>query len=74
MQGVGFGMVLLQGLTRLHVTFALGAARVVCLLWAILAARATVSNRIGPGTVPPDSWLGWSDGWCKLWFLGGVTL
>src|ERR1700712_5595004 len=44
-QGVGFGMILLQTLTRLHFTFTLIAAQVVGSL-ATIAARATAPNRI----------------------------
>jgi alpha-1,3-glucan synthase len=74
-QGVGFGMILLQTLTRLHVTFALIAAQVVGSL-ATIAARATAPNNVGPGTVFPDFSGGFGDGlrepmfWLGLAFQG----
>ncbi|KAL9027124.1 MAG: hypothetical protein Q9196_004310, partial [Gyalolechia fulgens] len=52
-QGVGFGMILLQTLTRFHVTFTLVAAQVLGSVATILA-RATAPNRDGPGTVFPN--------------------
>lgn len=52
-QGVGFGMILLQTLTRLHVTFTLILAQMIGSL-ATIAARASAPNKIGPGTVFPD--------------------
>ena len=53
MQGVGFGMILLQTLTRFHVFFTLIAAQVLGSIATILA-RATAPDKIGPGTVFPD--------------------
>ncbi|KAI4094491.1 MAG: hypothetical protein L6R37_007234 [Teloschistes peruensis] len=52
-QGVGFGMILLQTLTRLHVTFTLIAAQVLGSIATILA-RATAPDKDGPGTVFPN--------------------
>ena len=52
-QGVGFGMILLQTLTRFHVFFTLIAAQVLGSIATILA-RATAPDKIGPGTVFPD--------------------
>ncbi|RAL13908.1 alpha-1,3-glucan synthase [Aspergillus homomorphus CBS 101889] len=53
LQGVGFGMILLNTMTRFHVTFTLLAAQVVGSLATILA-RATAPNKLGPGDVFPD--------------------
>ncbi|KAF1954873.1 hypothetical protein CC80DRAFT_526600 [Byssothecium circinans] len=57
LQGVGFGMVLLQTMTRFHVAFTLCAAQVVGSL-ATIAARATAPDRVGPGAVFPNLALG----------------
>jgi alpha-1,3-glucan synthase len=53
LQGVGFGMILLQTMTRFHVAFTLMAAQVVGSVATILA-RATAPNRLGPGPVFPN--------------------
>jgi alpha-1,3-glucan synthase len=53
LQGVGFGMILLQTMTRFHVVFTLTASQVVGSL-ATIAARATAPDRLGPGTVFPN--------------------
>jgi alpha-1,3-glucan synthase len=61
-QGVGFGMILLQTLTRLHMTFALIAAQVIGSV-ATIVARACVSDNVGPGDVFPNMLIGrWMDG------------
>lgn len=52
-QGVGFGMILLQTLTRFHIAFTLTAAQVVGSV-ATIVARATSPNRLGPGPVFPN--------------------
>jgi len=70
-QGVGFGMILLQTLTRLHVTFTLVAAQVTGSLVTIVA-RATAPNKIGPGTVFPDFSGGWRDGFGEFSFWLGL--
>lgn len=71
-QGVGFGMILLQTLTRLHVTFALAAAQIIGSL-ATIAARASAPDKIGPGTAFPDFsgdvWVGLGSG---MFWLGLV--
>lgn len=55
-QGVGFGMILLQTLTRVHIACVLVAAQVIGSL-ATIAGRATSPTRLGPGDVFPDfSW------------------
>jgi alpha-1,3-glucan synthase len=67
LQGVGFGMILLQTLTRIHISFTLIAAQALGSI-ATIAARASAPNRIGPGDVFPDlSGAPW-DGLQKAWF------
>lgn len=66
-QGVGFGMILLQTLTRIHIAFTLIAAQVLGSVTTILA-RATAPNRIGPGDVFPDFSKGYAEGLSKGWF------
>lgn len=52
-QGVGFGMILLQTMTRFHVAFTLIAAQVIGSV-ATMAARASAPNNLGPGAVFPN--------------------
>ena len=66
-QGCGFGMILLQTLTRVHVAFTLVAAQVLGSIATILA-RATAPNKIGPGEVFPDFSMGVAEGLGKAWF------
>ncbi len=66
-QGVGFGMILLQTLTRFHVLFTLIAAQVLGSVATILA-RATAPDKIGPGDVFPDFSAGAMPGLGKAWF------
>ncbi|KAF2266529.1 hypothetical protein CC78DRAFT_615044 [Lojkania enalia] len=53
LQGVGFGMILLQTMTRFHVGFTLTAAQVVGSV-ATIVARATSPNKLGPGPIFPN--------------------
>ena len=53
LQGVGFGMILLQTLTRGHIAFTLLTAQVMGSI-ATICARAFAPNRIGPGPISPD--------------------
>ncbi|TGO35925.1 hypothetical protein BHYA_0141g00220 [Botrytis hyacinthi] len=72
LQGVGFGMLLLQTLTRVHIAFTLIAAQVLGSI-ATIVARACAPNSIGPGPVFPD----FSDGAAGLgnaWFWIGLIL
>ena len=66
LQGVGFGMVLLQTLTRFHITFTLLAAQVLGSI-ATIAARASAPDNVGPGSVFPNFGLGTS-GLQQPWF------
>ncbi|KAF8306355.1 glycoside hydrolase family 13 and glycosyltransferase family 5 protein [Clavulina sp. PMI_390] len=53
-QGVGLGMILLQTLSRLHVCATLAFSQVIGSI-AVMVARGTAPNRIGPGSVFPDA-------------------
>ncbi|TAQ86379.1 hypothetical protein B7494_g5306 [Chlorociboria aeruginascens] len=57
-QGVGFGMILLQTLTRVHIAFTLIGAQVIGSIFTI-AARASAPDKIGPGSVFPDFSIDW---------------
>ncbi|KAI9741677.1 MAG: Cell wall alpha-1,3-glucan synthase ags1 [Cirrosporium novae-zelandiae] len=70
-QGVGFGMILLQTLTRIHICFTLLAAQVVGSI-ATIMGRAFAPDKIGPGDVFPDFSAGVAEGLSKVWFW--VTL
>lgn len=52
-QGVGFGMILLQTLTRMHICFALLVSQVIGSI-ATICARAFAPNKIGPAGISPD--------------------
>ncbi|KAF2011183.1 glycosyltransferase family 5 protein [Aaosphaeria arxii CBS 175.79] len=72
-QGVGFGMILLQTMTRFHVAFTLTVAQVVGSL-ATIAARATAPDRLGPGGVFPNFALrGFADGAKEGHFWGALV-
>lgn len=71
-QGVGFGMILLQTLTRLHIAYTLIAAQILGSI-ATIAARATAPNRIGPGDSFPDFSTGVFSGLGKVWFWVGLV-
>jgi alpha-1,3-glucan synthase len=66
LQGTGFGMMLLQTMTRFHNNFTLIAAQVLGSIATILG-RATAPNQIGPGPVFPNFALG-PDGLNNGWF------
>jgi alpha-1,3-glucan synthase len=71
-QGVGFGMILLQTLTRVHIAYTLIAAQILGGI-ATMAARATAPNRIGPGDAFPDFSTGFFPGLGKVWFWVGLV-
>ncbi|KAF2864946.1 hypothetical protein BDV95DRAFT_613098 [Massariosphaeria phaeospora] len=78
LQGVGFGMVLLQTMTRFHVAFTLTAAQVVGSI-ATMVARATAPNKLGPGPIFPNlalstDGLGNANFWVALGFQGVVCV
>ncbi|KAL9621193.1 MAG: hypothetical protein Q9160_004325 [Pyrenula sp. 1 TL-2023] len=68
MQGVGFGMILLQTLTRVHIAFTLLAAQVLGSI-ATICARAFAPNKIGPGPISPDVSGGISAIWTPWFFV-----
>ncbi|KAL4964121.1 alpha-1,3-glucan synthase Ags2 [Aspergillus stella-maris] len=53
LQGLGFGMILLQTLTRMHICFTLLASQVLGSI-ATICARAFAPNNIGPGPISPN--------------------
>ncbi|KAK5195631.1 Cell wall alpha-1,3-glucan synthase ags1 [Exophiala xenobiotica] len=71
-QGVGFGMILLATLTRVHVASTLISAQVLGSL-ATIAARACAPNRIGPGPISPDISGTVANIW-QPWFWVGLVL
>ncbi|OLL21883.1 Cell wall alpha-1,3-glucan synthase ags1 [Neolecta irregularis DAH-3] len=75
-QGIGFGMMLLQTLTRVHVAFSLVFAQFVGSITAVLA-RITSPSAIGPGDVFPN-FTNWQFGdgsgpWGKAYFWMGLA-
>ena len=53
LQDVGFGMILLTTLTRVHLTFVLPVAQMIGALVTIIA-RLSAPNKVGPSTVFPN--------------------
>ncbi|TVY93725.1 Cell wall alpha-1,3-glucan synthase [Lachnellula willkommii] len=72
-QGVGFGMILLQTLTRVHIAFTLISAQVIGSV-ATIVARATAPDKLGPGDQFPDFSRGVYPGVTKAWFWVGLLL
>jgi len=66
-QGVGFGMMLLQTLTRIHIAVSLMAAQLIGTA-VTLIAKASAPDRDGPGDVFPDFSAGIVQGLSKPWF------
>lgn len=54
MQGVGLGLILLQTLSRLHVTVTLAFSQIIGAI-VVIIARATAPDSLGAGTVFPDA-------------------
>ncbi|KAJ5734104.1 hypothetical protein N7493_002890 [Penicillium malachiteum] len=65
-QGLGFGIILLQTLTRVHMCFALIASQVLGSI-ATICARAFGPNGVGPGPISPDVTKG-VDAIANAWF------
>ncbi len=63
----GFGMILLQTLTRFHVLFVLIAAQVLGSA-ATMVARATAPDKVGPGSVFPNLCVNSKEGLSQVWF------
>ncbi|KAJ5651230.1 uncharacterized protein N7484_004953 [Penicillium longicatenatum] len=66
LQGLGFGMILLQTLTRMHICFTLLVSQVLGSI-ATICARSFAPNRIGPGPISPDITAG-ADALANGWF------
>lgn len=66
-QGIGFGMMLLQTLTRVHIAVSLLAAQLLGTGITMLA-KATAPDKDGPGDVFPDFSAGILQGISKSWF------
>ncbi|KAJ5232661.1 hypothetical protein N7468_005617 [Penicillium chermesinum] len=66
LQGLGFGMILLQTLTRMHICFTLLVSQVLGSI-ATICARAFAPNKIGPGPISPDITAG-AGALANAWF------
>jgi alpha-1,3-glucan synthase len=66
-QGVGFGMMLLQTLTRIHIAVTLIAAQLLGTV-ITMVAKASAPDRDGPGDVFPDFSAGIIPAVTKPWF------
>ena len=73
LQGVGFGMILLQTLTRFHIVFTLVCAQVLGSI-ATIAARASAPDASGPGTVFPNFAIDGAEGLKHAWFWIALSL
>lgn len=73
LQGVGFGMILLQTLGRFHVSFTVFGAQVIGSL-ATVAARASAPNATGPGPVFPNLAVDLKGGLEHVWFWVPLAL
>jgi alpha-1,3-glucan synthase len=71
-QGVGFGMMLLQTLTRIHIAVSLVLAQILGTVVTMIA-KATAPNAKGPGDVFPDFSAGVAEGLSKPWFWIGLA-
>ncbi|KAJ5929772.1 hypothetical protein N7454_006722 [Penicillium verhagenii] len=81
-QGLGFGIILLQTLTRVHMCFALMASQVIGSI-ATICARAFGPNGLGPGPISPDMTQGahalanawfWVALFCQILICAGFLL
>ena len=71
-QGVGFGMMLVQTLTRIHIAASLAAAQLLGTAITLIA-MASAPDRDGPGTLFPDFSAGVVQAISKPWFLVGLS-
>ncbi|KAE8155104.1 hypothetical protein BDV25DRAFT_169289 [Aspergillus avenaceus] len=69
-QGLGFGIILLQTLTRMHMLFTLICSQVLGSI-ATICARAFAPNNVGPGPISPDPTFGASS-IANAWFWVGL--
>ncbi|KAL3455940.1 hypothetical protein BJX64DRAFT_53383 [Aspergillus heterothallicus] len=65
-QGLGFGIILLQTLTRMHMCFTLIVSQVIGSI-ATICARGFAPNNVGPGPISPDVTQG-VDAVANAWF------
>ncbi|OJJ64734.1 hypothetical protein ASPSYDRAFT_84729 [Aspergillus sydowii CBS 593.65] len=65
-QGLGFGIILLQTLTRMHMCFTLIVSQIIGSI-ATICARAFGPNNLGPGPISPDVTKG-ADAVANAWF------
>ncbi|KAL2820139.1 hypothetical protein BDW59DRAFT_150966 [Aspergillus cavernicola] len=65
-QGLGFGIILLQTLTRMHMCFTLIVSQIIGSI-ATICARAFGPNNLGPGPISPDITMG-ADSVANAWF------
>ncbi|PYH45918.1 alpha-1,3-glucan synthase [Aspergillus saccharolyticus JOP 1030-1] len=81
-QGLGFGIILLQTLTRTHMLFTLICSQVFGSI-ATIAARGFGPNKLGPGPISPDPTVGvsavanawfWVALFCQLIICAGFLL
>lgn len=72
-QGVGFGMILLQTLTRIHIAVSLVVAQILGTAVTMLA-KGIAPNKDGPGDVFPDFSEGIIESISKPWFWVGLAL
>ncbi|KAL4966950.1 alpha-1,3-glucan synthase Ags1 [Aspergillus stella-maris] len=81
-QGLGFGIILLQTLTRMHMCFTLIVSQIIGSI-ATICARAFAPNNLGPGPISPDvtqgiasisnAWF-WVALFCQLLVCAGFLL
>lgn len=72
-QGVGFGMILMQTLTRLHIAFAMAGAQVLGSITSVLA-RASALQPSGPGSLFLNLAVEGVHGLRSAWFWVGLSL
>jgi alpha-1,3-glucan synthase len=72
LQGVGFGMILLQTLTRVHISAALIGSQVLGSAATMLAHAAQSGSGDGPGTLFPSFAAGALPGLASPWFWVGL--
>ncbi|KAL5341190.1 hypothetical protein BJX70DRAFT_395913 [Aspergillus crustosus] len=70
-QGLGFGIILLQTLTRMHMCFTLIVSQIIGSI-ATICARAFAPNNLGPGPVSPDITTG-VDSVANAWFWAALV-
>lgn len=72
-QGVGFGMILMQTLTRLHIAFAMVGAQVLGSIASVLPGASALPPS-GPGSLFPNLAVEGFHGLRSAWFWVGFSL